>query len=201
MRRPAGRNRAAARTRRHPCARSVPVTAPVYDENDPASLAQRMLDQGRYALLLRPQIAANLKKSLSQAASRALDDAMGIVPEGDVLLQSWRHASDRDEADAHPRATGARRGDVPRSLPGDQPAVPAVRGRWRVREHAVVGPDDLAGRARFRRSDGALGTAVSGATDTFPKAWTTIPWWASAGMKARPMRGGRASGCRPIRNG
>jgi iron(II)-dependent oxidoreductase len=74
---------------------------PVYDENDPTSLARRMLDHGRYALLLRPQIAANLKKEMSQAAIRALDDAMGIVPEGDVLLQSWRHANDRDEADAH----------------------------------------------------------------------------------------------------
>ncbi|MHB8863886.1 MAG: SUMF1/EgtB/PvdO family nonheme iron enzyme, partial [Pirellulaceae bacterium] len=76
------------------------VPAPVYDENDPSSLAQRMLDQGRYALLLRPQIAANLKKSQRRAAAQALDDAMGIVPEGDVLLQACRHANDRDEADA-----------------------------------------------------------------------------------------------------
>ena len=67
----------------------------------PMSLAQRMLDQGRYALLLRPQIAANLPKEQCQAAVRALDDSMGIVPEGDVLLQSWRHGSDRDEADSH----------------------------------------------------------------------------------------------------
>ncbi len=73
----------------------------VYDENDPASLAQRMLDQGRYALLLRPQIAANLQPEQRQAAMRALDDAMGIVPEGDVLLQPWRNQGDRDEADGH----------------------------------------------------------------------------------------------------
>jgi iron(II)-dependent oxidoreductase len=82
--------------------RPAPVDAPpVYDENDPTSLARRMLDHGRYALLLRPQIAVNVKKEQSQAAIRAMDDAMGIVPEGDVLLQSWRHANDRDEAGAH----------------------------------------------------------------------------------------------------
>jgi iron(II)-dependent oxidoreductase len=80
----------------------VPVhIKPVYDENDPMALAERMLDQGRYALLLRPQIAAHLPREQGQAAIRAMDDAMGIVPEGDVLLQSWRHSSDRDEVNTH----------------------------------------------------------------------------------------------------
>jgi iron(II)-dependent oxidoreductase len=81
--------------------RTAPATIRrVYDENDPASLAQRMLDQGRYALLLRPQIAASLRADQRQAALRALDEAMGIVPEGDVLLQPWRQNTDRDDADA-----------------------------------------------------------------------------------------------------
>lgn len=60
-----------------------------------------MLDEGRYALLLRPQIAATLASAQRQAAMLALDDAMGIVPEGDVLLQSWRNANDREDGDAH----------------------------------------------------------------------------------------------------
>lgn len=77
-----------------------PVAPPTYDDNDPNSLAQHMLDQGRYALLLRPQIAVNLKRDQCQAAIQALDEAMGVVPQGDVLLQAWRHASERDEPDS-----------------------------------------------------------------------------------------------------
>jgi iron(II)-dependent oxidoreductase len=75
-------------------------TTPAYDDNDPASLAQHMLDQGRYALLLRPQIAVNLRRDQCQAAIQALDEAMGVVPQGDVLLQAWRHPSERDEPDS-----------------------------------------------------------------------------------------------------
>ncbi len=76
----------------------APALPPVYDPNDPAYLAQRLLEQHRYALLLRPQIAANLKKEQLQAAVRLLDDAMGIVPEGDVLLQSWRNQGVPDDS-------------------------------------------------------------------------------------------------------
>jgi iron(II)-dependent oxidoreductase len=81
-------------------AEKVEPPAPVYDDNDPNSLAQHMLDQGRYALLLRPQIAVNLKRDQCQAAIQALDEAMGVVPQGDVLLQAWRHPSERDEPDS-----------------------------------------------------------------------------------------------------
>jgi len=79
-------------------ARAPAPSKPVYDENDPKSLAQRMLDEGRYALLLRPQIAKNLPPEQCHAAIHTLDEAMGIVPEGDVLLQSWRQSGDRDDA-------------------------------------------------------------------------------------------------------
>ena len=61
-----------------------------YDAKDPDHLAARMLRQGRYALLLRPQVAANLRDEQAHAAMECLDEAMGVVPEGDVLLQSWR---------------------------------------------------------------------------------------------------------------
>ena len=79
--------------------RQVPRAIPkrVYAEDDPAYLAQQMLEQGRYALLLRPQVAGTLGKTQLNDAILALDDSMGIVPEGDVLLQSWR--DDRDSED------------------------------------------------------------------------------------------------------
>ncbi len=77
----------------------TPLKSPAYDADDPAYLAQRMLEQGRFALLLRPLIAANLKREQLQAAVRCLDEAMGIVPEGDVMLQSWRAIGGEDTDD------------------------------------------------------------------------------------------------------
>ncbi|MBM4090632.1 MAG: formylglycine-generating enzyme family protein [Planctomycetes bacterium] len=64
-------------------------------------LVRRMLDQGRYALLLRPQIATGLRGDQLQTATSALDIAMGIVPAGDVLLQPWR--GDHTEDETHGR--------------------------------------------------------------------------------------------------
>jgi iron(II)-dependent oxidoreductase len=78
--------------------RQISVGRTSLDLDDPDFLAQRMLDEGRYALLLRPQIAANLPAEQLRAAVAALDDSMGIVPEGDVLLQSWRNKAQEDSA-------------------------------------------------------------------------------------------------------
>ncbi len=69
--------------------------------SDDAPLSHRMIAQGRYALLLRPQIAANLTRQEVQNASGRLDDAMAIVPEGDVILKSWR--DDHEADDSTPR--------------------------------------------------------------------------------------------------
>ncbi len=73
---------------------------PEYKPDDPAFLAQQMLDQGRYALLLRPQIATTLQQGVLRQAVDALDESMSIVPEGDVLLQSWRDDRDSDDTDS-----------------------------------------------------------------------------------------------------
>lgn len=96
-------SRAGAERARTGASRPEPASGPAQvpcDPDDPEYLAQRMLAQGRYALLLRPQIAANLSAEQRRAASRALDHGMGIVPEGDVLLQSWRRAGDDDRGGA-----------------------------------------------------------------------------------------------------
>jgi iron(II)-dependent oxidoreductase len=52
------------------------------------TMVGQMIDQGRVALLLRPQIASSLSASDLQAAQDALDDAMAIVPEGQVAMRS-----------------------------------------------------------------------------------------------------------------
>ncbi|TWT29469.1 formylglycine-generating enzyme family protein [Blastopirellula retiformator] len=59
---------------------------PEPEPTDTEALARLMLEQGRYSLLLRPQIAANLPPHLLEQARHAFDDMMTIVPEGDVLV-------------------------------------------------------------------------------------------------------------------
>jgi iron(II)-dependent oxidoreductase len=53
-----------------------------------APLAQQMIEQGRVALLLRPQVATSLTSAELAAAQEALDDAMAIVPQGQVAMRS-----------------------------------------------------------------------------------------------------------------
>jgi iron(II)-dependent oxidoreductase len=55
--------------------------------NAQQSLVDQMVAQGRVALLLRPQIAANLSDADLQRAQEALDNAMAMVPEGQVAVR------------------------------------------------------------------------------------------------------------------
>jgi hypothetical protein len=55
--------------------------------DDVESLVGQMLSDGRYALLLRPQISANLTSELYQKARDALENDMGLTPQGDVHLE------------------------------------------------------------------------------------------------------------------
>lgn len=55
--------------------------------NDVESLVNQMLAHHRYALLLRSQIAQNLTPELYATAEHALNEAMGLVPTGNVYLQ------------------------------------------------------------------------------------------------------------------
>jgi gamma-glutamyl hercynylcysteine S-oxide synthase len=54
---------------------------------DIVSLVDQMLSRGRYALLLRPQIAQNLTPELYERARDVLDNEMGVVPTGEVQLE------------------------------------------------------------------------------------------------------------------
>lgn len=68
-------------------------------EHDPADLVEEMLRVGRHALLLRPQIASNMARDQLQRATELLDETMGIVPEGDVLMESWSQPFDTSQND------------------------------------------------------------------------------------------------------
>lgn len=56
------------------------------DPNDTEALVKQMLDQGRYALLLRPQIAEGLDEGQLDRAVEALKDGMALVPDGQVIV-------------------------------------------------------------------------------------------------------------------
>lgn len=62
---------------------------PLYSTTDvePTSLIDEMLSQGRYSLLLRPQIVENLTEDQRSRAVELLNDGMALVPDGNVLLQ------------------------------------------------------------------------------------------------------------------
>lgn len=60
-------------------------------------LVQRMISQGRYALLLRPQIANNLQPAQLHAAEEALDQCMSCVPAGPVIMRPRRFEDMDDE--------------------------------------------------------------------------------------------------------
>lgn len=66
-------------------------------------LIEIMLRQGRYALLLRPQIVANLGRDQVKRALDSLDSCMALVPDGDVSLKTSRF--DDSDSDEGPTST------------------------------------------------------------------------------------------------
>jgi gamma-glutamyl hercynylcysteine S-oxide synthase len=67
--------------------------------NDPGALVDEMLAQGRCALLLRPQIAGNLSEPQVRRALVSLNEAMALVPEGDVTLEPLSQSLDLHQLD------------------------------------------------------------------------------------------------------
>jgi iron(II)-dependent oxidoreductase len=57
---------------------------------DVDSLVEQMLADGRFALLLRPQIAGNLAPEMMAAAQEELDRHMALVPDGNVQIEPNR---------------------------------------------------------------------------------------------------------------
>jgi iron(II)-dependent oxidoreductase len=58
-----------------------------YDSGRAESLADEMLAQGRYALLLRPQLIKNLSAKQLSRTRTALSEGMCLVPEGPVVVR------------------------------------------------------------------------------------------------------------------
>jgi gamma-glutamyl hercynylcysteine S-oxide synthase len=84
-----------------PAIESPSVSRPALTQwNGEGTLVDQMFAEGRYALLLRREIAANLTPAQLQYALEALDAAMAVVPEGTVVMRSSR-SDDVAEVDRH----------------------------------------------------------------------------------------------------
>jgi len=92
---PKRRKRASAR--REPVVHSLPMaSAPkqAVPQDDKEGLVHDLLTQGRYALLLRPQIIDNLDAALKRRTIEELDDEMALVPAGEVVLEPVSQQTD-----------------------------------------------------------------------------------------------------------
>ncbi len=87
--------RAAAAGTTHETAASTGAAA-VQPPEDIEGLAAEMLAQGRFALLLRPQIRANLNQDRIEEAWEQLEDGMALVPDGEVWIGQ---SDDSDDVD------------------------------------------------------------------------------------------------------
>jgi iron(II)-dependent oxidoreductase len=77
----------------------LPVAAvPPTDPSDTDALVRRMLAQSRHALLLRSQVVGNLREDQFRETCEQLHARMGLVPEGDVVLQNAKGAEESEGA-------------------------------------------------------------------------------------------------------
>lgn len=65
---------------------AAPVRRVPREANNIEDLVEEMLAQGRYAILLRPQVAKGLTEAQFTRARQTLEEAMGLVPDGEVAL-------------------------------------------------------------------------------------------------------------------
>lgn len=86
--------------------------------DDPDSLARQLLDQGRFALILRPQVAGTLSRGVFDAAFAQWERTMALVPDGEVSLS--RVPTEWEESDGMADATSVKA--TPETL-DDEPTV------------------------------------------------------------------------------
>jgi gamma-glutamyl hercynylcysteine S-oxide synthase len=111
---PPGRNRISPRPRAESAERAEAQPAGWLAEpqfaglpDSPDALVDELLASGRYALLLRPEMSQHLERGHIVRAVRQLDEAMGLVPAGRVLLGPLAEQSSTSggAVDADPRTS------------------------------------------------------------------------------------------------
>lgn len=76
-----------------------PQAVKIADPGDLDALVEQMLAQGRYALMLRPQIAPDLTPEQFERTLEALQAQMALVPEGAVALGEAANLDEQPDAD------------------------------------------------------------------------------------------------------
>ncbi len=76
-----------------------PSARPPADPNDTGSLVREMIAQGRYAILLRPQVATTLDADHVRTTHDELYEHMALVPSGEVVLGAVDDALDDGRLD------------------------------------------------------------------------------------------------------
>ena len=119
------------------------------------SLVEQMITDGRYALLLRPQIAGDLTALQFQQAFEMLEDEMALVPTGDVGLQlaDFDDFPDRNSDEEIHEAIVRVDSLYMDRYPVTNEQYQAVRRRRRLRAVLNLAPRNPPGRARLRRQD------------------------------------------------
>jgi iron(II)-dependent oxidoreductase len=82
-----------------PTVRKRAVAEKTTDPNDTAGLIEQMLEQGRFALLLRSRVVANMTQEQRRQAMGMLENTMSLVPDGEVVLGKNNDALDKGEPD------------------------------------------------------------------------------------------------------
>lgn len=78
--------------------------------HDLHGLVEQMLEQGRFALLMRPELVGNLSPEHLVRCQAALADAMALCPEGDVVMGRMCSSAEEEQAEREDR-------QLPRNMP------------------------------------------------------------------------------------
>lgn len=83
-----------------------PERAPTEPPADPNELVEQMLDQDRYALLLRSEVLSNLAPEQVRQAWTGLQDGMTLVPQGEITIgTTFEPDEEENDDDRHPQHT------------------------------------------------------------------------------------------------
>lgn len=83
---------------------------PAEPPSDLHSLVEQMLQQGRFALLMRPELIGNLSSEHLVRCQAALSEAMALCPEGDVVMGRTCSSAEEELAEREER-------ELPRNMP------------------------------------------------------------------------------------
>ena len=97
-----------------PTVRKRAVAEKATDPANTAGLIEQMLEQGRFALLLRPRVVGNMTPKQHRCAMGMLEDAMSLVPDGEVVLGGFDDALDDGGSDNREIADSGRTVQVER---------------------------------------------------------------------------------------